>query len=119
MAAHPHGVRGQIDEEILRGVLQGEKLKDEENQAVAGAGEQTDIGPVIDILFNRERGERGPVDAAAQLREIRVTMPTNVPEQMAITGMERNEVTTSAMIRAQHEPGRGEVTERGRNVTAR
>lgn len=86
---------------------------------MAGLGEQTDIGPVIDILFNREGGELGSVDAASQLREIRVTIPTNVPEEMAITGTECDEVTASAMIRAEHEPGRGELTEGGRNVGAR
>lgn len=65
LSAHAHALGGEINEEFVRGFPCSEKRDDEFCQAMAGTREQTDIGPGIDILFDREEGSLTGCDPAA------------------------------------------------------
>lgn len=79
---------------------------------VTNAREKSDIGPRIQIVFNREQKDFRFVAARAELSTIGVPFPANPVEQFAIGGANRDQVTPAAMIRSEDQPVVSEVCER-------
>jgi hypothetical protein len=115
LLAHAHVLRGRTDDRHQLAVRKAEKTDEEGREPceeLSGASEDSNIAPGIEILFHRQKENVCGAGAPEQLGAIGVSFPAHVAEQFAITGAERDEVTTAAMIRAENKFFRRQLSER-------
>jgi hypothetical protein len=114
LLAHPHFL-GRNADEMDKAGGDGAKYPEQEcgeaRQRIIAAGENPNVGPRIDIMFNRQQ-EDGRVSAPmAKLRTIGVLLPANAAQQFTIGGMESDKVTAAAMVRPEDELLRRQLRE--------
>jgi hypothetical protein len=114
LLSHPHLLGRDADETDEPGGDGADHLEQEcskPRQRIIAAGENPNVGPRIEIVLNRQQ-EEIPVSAPlAKLGAIGVLFPADPAQQFPIGGMERDQVATTAMVRAEDEPLRRQLRE--------
>ena len=88
----------------------------EPRQQIVAAGENPNICPRIEIVFNRQQEEVFLPAPTAKLGAVGALFPANAIQQFPIGGMERNEVTSAAMIWPENELFRRQLRESALDV---
>lgn len=73
---------------------------------------QLQIGPRVDIVFDREKKNPGEPAAVAELGTISVLLPANAAQQDSLGGPECDEITAAAMVRTEDQPMRTQLRKR-------
>lgn len=100
-----------MDEADARCADHAEQKYREPRQRIAGARENPDVGPGIEIVLHRQEKDLRCSAAFPKLGAIGVFFPTHAAQQFPIGGTKRDEIATAAMIGAEHERVRRELRE--------
>lgn len=112
---NPHSLRNDADKSNDSWRSQTAHARDkgrEMSERFAGAGEQAQIAPRIEIVFDRQQEHVCRTRAPKQLRAIGVSLPAHAAKQSAIGRAEPDEITTASMIGAEDQFLRNELGER-------
>jgi hypothetical protein len=82
----------------------------------SGPCQQPEIGPGIEILFDRKKKNFRGCAPGAELPAIAVAVPANVVKHFPVSRMEADEITATAVVRAEDEFVMCELLESDNNV---
>jgi hypothetical protein len=106
LLSHPHLLGRNADEMDKPGgdgANHFEQECSEPRQEIFAASENPNIGPRIEIMFNRQQEDLLVSAPMAKLRTIGVLLPANAAQQFPIGGTESDKVTAAAMVRTEDE----------------
>lgn len=107
MPTDANPLRREIDEVIRRRACSAKLLEQEKSEPanrVAAARDDSEIGPGIKIIFDRQEEDFRGSAPAAQFRAIGVAQPAHVAQQMPIARAKGKQVAATAMVRSENEP---------------
>jgi hypothetical protein len=114
LLSHPHLLGRDADEMDKPGGDAANYLEQEcseSRQEIGAASENPNVGPRIEIMFNREQEDLLVSAPLAKLRTIGVLLPANAAQQFTIGGTESDKVTAAAMVRTEDELVRRQLRE--------
>jgi hypothetical protein len=104
LLTHPHLLGSDADEmdKPRAGSAVYRKQKPREScQWVIASGEDSHIGPRVEIMFNRQQKEILVSAPVTKLGAISVLSPADTAQQFAIVGMKSDQIAAAAMIRTE------------------
>ena len=119
MLTHPHLLGSdadELDETRARRADDREQKQREPRQRIIASRENPDVRPGIEIVLNGEEENLLFFAPIPKLGAIGVSFPADAAQQFPIGGMESNEITTAAVVRAEDEVLRLQLSESALDV---
>ena len=119
LLAHPHPLARhtyKMDEARGRGINCGKQKQREPRQRIIASGENPHVGPRIEIMLYRQQENLSVSAAIPKLGAIGVLFPAHPAQQFPLSGAERDQIATAAMVRPEDKLLRRQLSERALDI---
>jgi hypothetical protein len=106
----------EVNRAILRQLDESEEELRNSREPIPIASKKAEVAPRIEIVLRSKKINLTCVTTISELRAISVSLPAHAAQQLAISRSKRDQITSTAMIGAEHQSFVFEFSERAHDV---